>query len=289
MGIGSIVVALACAATADAATINVKPKPHALQKAIDKAKKGDTLLVKDGVYRGDVRVTKPLEILGGDGRPTITGLCDKDIVIDVQSRGVKLEHLKVKGATEDGGPGYTVNFIGIPTGTVHDLKIEQSCEAADSPQYGINVYDSGNLTITDSRTYGGFRDAGIYIGGIDDTRNKTLFVAGNKSDGNNRGIIIENSFSNDQDIRLESNSVHDNDADGITDDPTGIFIHNSDRGTYVGNLVNDNGSFGFDIDAPSDDNVFEDNEAMGNGDDDFRDLGSGSCGAGNSFPLPGCM
>ncbi len=48
-------------------------------------------------------------------------------MIDVQSRGVKLEHLKVKGASDDGGPGYTVNLVGVPTGTLSDLAIKQSC------------------------------------------------------------------------------------------------------------------------------------------------------------------
>ena len=46
VGIGSAVAALGCAGAAQGATINVKPKPDALQKAIDNAKKGDTLLVK---------------------------------------------------------------------------------------------------------------------------------------------------------------------------------------------------------------------------------------------------
>ena len=288
VGIGSVVIALACAGTVQAATINVKPKPDALQKAIDKAKKGDTLLVQDGVYREDVRVTKPLDIIGDEGRPTITGQCDEDIIIDVQSRGVTLEHLKVKGATEAGGPGYTVNFIGVPTGTAHDLKVEQSCEPEDSPQYGINLFDAGNIQITDNRTYGGFRDAGIYVGSISDTRGKELLVDGNESDGNNRGIIIEESDSNEQTIVVSNNEVHDNDSTpGITDQPTGIYIHASDGGLYDNNTVSDNGTYGFDIDAPSDDNEFFDNVADGN-DVDFNDQGSGSCGSGNSFSLPAC-
>jgi parallel beta-helix repeat protein len=139
----------------------------------------------------------------------------------------------------------------------------------------------------DNHTYGGFEDTGIYIGSINDTRNKTLLLAGNESDGNNRGIIIEESFSDQQDIRVESNSVHDN---GVGGSQTGIFIHNSDHGTYVDNVVANNGSYGFDIDAPSDDNVFNNNNATGNGDQDFHDLGSGSCGSNNTgFSLPGCM
>ena len=89
-----MVVAIACAGSAQAATINVKPKPDALEKAIEKAKKGDTLKVKGGVYREVVRVTKPLKIVGEKGdRPTITGHCDVGILIDVQSRGVTLANL----------------------------------------------------------------------------------------------------------------------------------------------------------------------------------------------------
>ena len=290
MGIGSIVVAIACAGSAQAATINVKPKPDALEKAIDKAKGGDTLKVKGGVYREVVRVTKPLKIVGEKGdRPTITGHCDVGIVIDVQSRGVTLANLRVKGATEEDGPGYTVNFIGIPTGTARDLSVEQSCEQEDSPQYGINVAGSGNLKIVDNHTYGGFRDAGIYVGSISDTRGKRLLVDGNEVDGNNRGIIVEESDSNNQTIVVSNNDVHDNDVTpGVTDNPAGIYIHDSDGGLYDNNTVNDNGAFGFDIDAPSEDNVFFDNTATGNGDIDFNNLGSGSCGSGNTFSVPGC-
>ena len=198
-------------------------------------------------------------------------------------------NIKVKGATEDGGPGYTVNFIGVPTGTAHDLRVEQSCEAADSPQYGINLFDAGNIQITDNRTYGGFRDAGIYVGSISDTRGKQLLVDGNESDGNNRGIIIEESDSSDQTIVVSNNNVHDNDSTpGITDKPTGIYIHDSDGGLYDNNTVNDNGAFGFDIDEPSENNVFIDNTATGNGDTNFNDRVPGAAVRATPSPCPAC-
>ncbi len=127
VGIGAAVAVFGCVSAAQGATVNVKPGPNALQNAIDDAKKGDTLNVKAGIYKEDVRVTKPLDIIGKKGdRPTINGGCDSDIVIDVQSKGVTLENLKVKGATEDGGPGYTVNLIGVPSGTLSDLSVQQS-------------------------------------------------------------------------------------------------------------------------------------------------------------------
>ena len=289
VGIGAAVAVLGCVSAAQGATVNVKPGPNALQNAIDDAKKGDTLNVKGGTFKEDVRVTKPLDIIGKPGdRPTISGGCDSDIVVDVQSKGVTLSNLKVKGATEDGGPGYTINFIGVPNGTASDLKVQQSCE--NSPQYGINLFDAGNIQIVGNRLYGGFRDAGIYVGGIDDTRGKTLLIEDNEADGNNRGIIIENSFSNDQTIVVRNNDVHDNDeTPGITDQPTGIYVHNSDDGLYTGNTVNDNGFYGFDVDSESDNNEFSNNEATGN-DENFNDEGTGNCGSGNTgFTLPGCM
>ena len=107
---------------------------------------------------------------------------------------------------------------------------------------------------------------------------------GNESDGNNRGIIIEESDSSEQMIVVSNNDVHDNDwTPGITDQPTGIYIHASDGGLYVNNTVNDNGAFGFDIDAPSDNNEFYDNVATGNGSVNFNDAGAGNCGSGNTF------
>ena len=117
----------------------------------------------------------------------------------------------------------------------------------------------------DNRIYGGFGDAGIYVGTITDTRGKPLLVEDNESDGNNRGIIIEESDSADQTIVVRDKVVSNNTATGLFEDPAGIYINSSDNGLYVNNTVNDNGAFGFDIDEPSDNNVFQGNAATGNG------------------------
>lgn len=274
--------ALLAPAAASADTVNVHPGPNAIQDAIDSASGGDTLRIHDGHYGGSIDVTKKLNLKGVDGRPTIDAGCDDDIAVDVQHGGVKLQHLKVQGA-EPASPdtGYTINFIGINTGAADDTVVKETC--GGDANYGININVSGNLQITDNQISGGFADAGIYVGSIEDTRGHSLVVKDNEAHGNNRGIIIEDSFDSAVDIRVLGNRLHDNTIGG-EGGPEGIFVHNSDHGTYKDNRTDDNGDYGIHIDSNSDDNAFTGNSAHGNGTDDLLNEGTGNCsGGGNSF------
>lgn len=289
-GLAAVTTAL-IAGTAHAATLQVRPnKPNALQKAIDKADPGDKLAVHRGRYKESVEVDKRLRIIGvSKVRPVVDATCDSEITIDVTHGGVRLRHLKARGAQFEAtvSPGFTINFVGIPTGTVRDVAVQESCPG--SAEYGINLTDTGNLRILDNHTYGGYTDAGIYVGNITDTRGKTLLVRGNISNGNNRGAIIEDSFLPAAEIVVHDNFLHHNNITG-EGTPDGLFIRNSDGGRYIDNRANRNGKYGILVDATSDNNVFIGNTAINNGlaELDFVDNGMDNCGSGNSFPIDPC-
>ena len=283
--LGGAAVALALiAADADAATTTVRPGPTAIQKAVDRANPGDRLLVKRGKYREDVRVDKRLKIVGKKGkRPVIDGRCETDRTIDVVADGVRLRHLKVKGARFGPGGGYAVNVIGVESGTLRDLVLRESCNEA---YYGVNVFDTGALEITEVKATGGFVDAGIYVGSIGDVGTRPFLVARNEAFGNNVGILMEDSGP-EANFVVRANRVHDNDLPGLSD-PAGILVRRSDGGMYAKNRANGNGDYGIHLDPDSEDNRLTENRAFGNGVANFFDQGSGNCGSGNSFAIAPC-
>jgi parallel beta-helix repeat protein len=137
-------------------------------------------------------------------------------------------------------------------------------------QYGVNVYQSGKLKITDIDGKG-FSDAAIYIGAITDTGNGQLLVADSRTHDNNQGIIVEDTTP-EADVYVRDNRTIGNGR--------GIFVHNSDQVEFERNLVEDNAT-GIYIDEPSEDNIFTDNAFLNNS-ADVEDLGSGNCGSGNT-------
>jgi parallel beta-helix repeat protein len=272
------VAATGFAASASADTINVHPGPNAIQNAIDGAASGDTLRVHPGRYEESVTVNEhALRIVGvGDSRPIIDGGCAAGAAVNVIRNDVRLEGLKVTGGSE-----YEVNFIGRASGRVIDSVVRDTCDAL----YGINVFNGGAVKVKDNIATG-FRDAGIYVGGITNTRGGVLRLKNNESYGNNRGIIVEDSLRR-TDIRVIGNSVHGNDLPGLGF-RSGIFVHNGDGVLFRGNRANRNGRYGIHLDADSDHNRLFDNKAKRNGDRNFFNEGSGNCGSGNSFGLPHC-
>jgi parallel beta-helix repeat protein len=277
-----IALALLLAPAAGAKTIDVHPRgpaSHPLQRAINRADAGDRIRVHHGRYRESIAVTKRLEIFAArdERRPVIDARCLDSVVIDVQANGVALDGLKAVGSAD----AFTVNFVNVGFGRVNDMRLVNTCGRA---LYGVNVYGKGAIRITNNSARG-YRDAGYYVGSIGSTGKRTLLIRGNRASGNNRGVIVEDSAG--VDIRVIDNVLNRNTigGEGI---PSGIFVHNSDRMLFSGNRTNDNGVYGIHVDATSDDNVLRDNRSAGNRTANYFDAGTGTCGSGNSFPLPAC-
>jgi hypothetical protein len=278
---------LALAAPAAAETLRVSPGRNAIQKAVDRADHGDRLLLRQGTYREDVLVTKHLKIVGRPGkRPVIDGRCRVDRTVDIVANDVRLEHLKIKGARLQESVGYTLNVVGVDDIVLDDLVLRESCNGA---YYGANVAATGPVRITDVRATGGFADAALYIGSINDLGAERLLVADTETSGNNVGILIEDSGP-EANIVVRDNIANDNGALGASD-PAGILIRRSDGGRYVNNRTNRNGEYGIlliDEGSPPANNVLIGNRAFGNGVANFLDQGVGTCGSGNSFVVDPC-
>ena len=135
-----------------------------------------------------------------------------------------------------------VSFVDIPRGVVDDVRLDNTCGQA---LYGVNVYQQGAIKIVNSNATG-YLDAGYYVGSIGTTNGAALIIRNNEASGNNRGAIVEDSFDNDVDIRVQDNDFHDNtiDGEGI---PSGIFVHNSDHTLIERNKTNDNGVYGIHV------------------------------------------
>ncbi|MDX6583540.1 MAG: nitrous oxidase accessory protein [Solirubrobacterales bacterium] len=275
--LAALIVLAACAGCAGAATTDVRPGPGALAGAVAAASPGDKLVVHPGTYAESITVDKPLKIIGlrDRPRPVINGACAARVTILVTSGRVSLRRLKVIGADESGGPYPSeVDFSQLSHGSARDLKLVDTCEA----EYGINVFHTGALTVRDNEAVG-FDDAGIYVGGIEDTGGGAINVTGNSAHGNNRGVIIEDSGG------FASISVRDNVTDRNTvageGNRSGIFIRNSSGVLIEGNRARHNADFGVQIDSDSHDNRLFDNLFAHNRAADVVDEGTGNCGADN--------
>jgi parallel beta-helix repeat protein len=281
--VGALIVAamLALPALAGAATFNVDPGRNAIQRAVNKADDGDVIRVHRGKYREDVVVDKAVHIVGvGKRRPRITGRCRTDRVIDVQSGGVTLERLRVRGAAHL----YTINMLGIPSGTVKNVAMRETCRGADAALYGINVFGAGPLELRNNDAKG-FTDAGIYVGQMDAPGAEPLVIANNDMHGNNIGILVEFGQGG-RDIHVLNNRASKNKLEGAAA-KTGILLREEDDVLVQGNRTIDNGTFGIHVDADSDDNVINNNVASSNP-TNFLDQGQNNCGSGNSFAIAPC-
>jgi parallel beta-helix repeat protein len=269
--------ALALAGPAAAKTIHVRAKKDdAIARAIDRAKAGDRLVVHKGTYRGPVVVDKRVRIVGHkkkrgrkSRKPVIDVGCATDTAFDVTAEGVRLRRLKLRG-----GNVFTLDMSFVDAGVARQLRVTDRCDAL----YGINIFQGGAIQLLQNRA-SGYLDAGIYVGGIIDTVGSALSIEGNDSFGNNRGLIVEDSFDIPVDIRVIGNHFHGNTLAG-EGQPKGIFVHNSDGVRFSDNLVSDNGVYGIHLDANSDGNRLFDNVFRGNP-DNVLDEGVDNCGSGN--------
>jgi parallel beta-helix repeat protein len=284
-GVLAVVVALGVLATPAAAkTIHVRAKKNdAINKAIDRANLGDRLVVHKGTYKDPVVVHKRVRIVGKkkkrgrkSKKPVIATGCGASTAVDVSADGVTLRRLKIRG-----GDDFSLDMSFVDAGTAKQLRVVDACDAL----YGINVFDSGPLQLLQNRS-SGYLDAGIYVGGIENTLGQPMVISDNSSFGNNRGLIVEDSDDEpgeSVEIRVTGNRFDDNNIPDPPGEgpPVGIFVNRSDNVTFIDNQVVGNGSYGVHLDPQSAFNRFFNNTFSGNGVQNVRDEGSGNCGSGN--------
>jgi parallel beta-helix repeat protein len=248
---------------------------------VDRADGGDTLRLSAGVYHGGVVVEKSLTIRGPrEGRRAlVNGRCREAFTILILDGKVTLSHLGVTGAADEVAGQYgaaEINFIEGGRGRANNLKVRESC---DGTFYGINVFDTGDVTVTDG-VLSGYLDAAVYVGGIRDPRD-SVTVRGNVTKGNNYGILIEDSLTQPQ-IAITRNETPRN-AAGLSS--AGIYIRNSDGVLIEQNSSAGNGVSGVWIDQNSDFNALFNNTALANGVADLQNDGEDNCGSGNTFGI----
>jgi parallel beta-helix repeat protein len=246
--------------------IEVFPGANAIQNAVDAAHTGDVLSVHTGTYSENVLVTKDAITIqaAGDGPVTVDGGCVES------SFTIRGDSTVISGLQIIGGDFYNIDYRFTQGGSVTGNRIKSTCPGAE---YGVNVFDTGPLVV-EGNTIQGFRDAGIYIGGIIDTGSGTLITRRNDLFRNNRGIIVEDSVG--VSLVVRTNRAHDNFDDGI-------FLHNSDGILVQRNTVENNAYAGIELDDLSDNNLVSWNRARGNVFDLANDGGTGNCFANNTY------
>ncbi len=272
---GMALIALLLATGAQARKINVHPGKRAIQRALGRAHGGDALRIHRGHYRGGLKIEKKVRLVGaGKKRPVIDGRCAVNNTVRVEKAGVLLDHLKVVGADKGHGQFPSeVFYFGIASGTAKDLFVEDTCDA----EYGINIFQSGHLTLKGDDAQG-FRDSGYYIGGITNTGGEPLLLSQSTAENNNRGVIVEDSAGGD--IRLDQNTLEDNTGQGEFE-PTGIFLNNSDGVRIAVNALRHNG-IGIHLSPNSDNNTLYRNASEAENPAVFNE-GTGNCGSQNAF------
>ena len=169
-------VLVACGSDSTARTITVPDDVTSIQDAVDDARPGDTVLIRNGVYNEAVKVRTSGIVIRGEDRNGVI-LDGRDRLangIYVAADGVRVENLTVRSYTqngvvfngidaESGGKGVDP---GITYGTENralDGYEVRYVTAYNNGLYGIYAFASVNGLIEDSYA-SGHPDSGIYVG-----------------------------------------------------------------------------------------------------------------------------
>lgn len=170
---------------------HIVPPGHSIQKAVDRARPGDTIQLKAGYYEGGVLVTKRLTIRG-EGNRTILRPGRHDHCAKAKAPGM--------GICVIGRAKYPVKDVTIRNLTVRDFKgngvhgmytdhlTVLAVLARNNGEYGIAEFRSTRGEFVWNWAIDNDEDAGLYVGDIADARGTE--VAHNHTSGNTLGVLV---------------------------------------------------------------------------------------------------
>ncbi|RZB19119.1 hypothetical protein StrepF001_09460 [Streptomyces sp. F001] len=214
-------------------SIHVVVEGESIQKAVDAAEPGDTVLVTPGTYRESVKVTTPGLTLRGAGRGTVikpgttktanscaaagNGIC----VVGTKAR--KLEDVTVSSLTVTGFTKSGVSAFGTDGLTVRNVTAVKNGVWGIAQEQSVRGVFRGNT----ARDNG---DAGLFLAnsvtaeeGAADTRGTV--VEYNRLEGNRIGVTVR---------RLRNLSVESN---HITGNCAGLFVVGDENKPRAGDLA----------------------------------------------------
>ena len=211
---------------ADARTILVgKSKPfQSIQKAIDFAANGDTILVDAGIYKEKNILIKKSIFLKGVNNPVLDGESKYAIIsikaINATVEGFRLQHT---GRSDISDMGAIMIYDSYNVSAINNI--------LDDTNFGIYIQNSKNCTVKNN-TITAYGKEEVQSGnGINCWRSDSLLIIGNKIKGHRDGIYFEfvtNSLvwrnSSTKNIRY------------------GIHFMFSHHDTYIGNIFEENES-----------------------------------------------
>ncbi|WP_445526831.1 right-handed parallel beta-helix repeat-containing protein [Streptomyces cyslabdanicus] len=242
-----IALLLSAAALAGSGVAAARPVPvprthlvhpgQSIQRAVNAARQGDTVLVLPGVYHESVKVTTPGLTLRGAGRGTVlepggkklSGGCAKwgNGICVVGAKGKRLEGVTVSRLTVTGFSHTGLMAVGTDRLTVRQVTAEKNGMWGIAEERSVRSEYRNNI----ARNNG---DAGLFLAntvtaeqGATDTRG--TLVAHNRLEGNRIGVTVR---------RLRDLTVTDN---HVTGNCAGMFVVGDENEPRAGALtVRDN-------------------------------------------------
>lgn len=187
-------------------TITVEPDnpQKTIKKAFEKAKDGDTILIKSGIYReGPLYLDKSVT-LTGEGFPVIDGEFEHEI-LKVESDGVTIRGILFRNSG-------TSNFNDIAALKIQNSKniLVDGCKFEDN-FFGIHTINSSYITYTNNDLKSRKMEGRPSANGIHCWKSNHLTIMNNKIHGHRDGIYFE--FITNSDI--ENNESMGNSRYGL--------------------------------------------------------------------------
>lgn len=183
-------------------SIDGKGDYSSVQEAIDSASENETIFVSDGTYYENIRITKPLKLIGEDRDTTIISGNGSGAVISISA-----DYVKISGFTITNGGPVGRSDAGIVIGSSYNTISD--CMISSNKNFGIHLYDNptntNNLIISNIFSN---NKRGIYTLNAKTNNISSNTFTGNTEygmflyDASNDNIISDNIFTENSDYAL---------------------------------------------------------------------------------------
>lgn len=195
-----------------------------LKEAVDLAKEGDTILLKNGVYReGNILITRPVTLLG-EGNTILDGN-NKTELITISGKNITVKNIRFQNA------GYSAlnDFASIKIIDASNILLEQN--TISNSYFAIHISNTSYCSIRNNRITGNPKSEQLTGNGIHLWKSNHALIENNYISGHRDGIYFE--FVTESTIR---NNFSENNI------RYGLHFMFSHSDNYISNTFKKNGA-----------------------------------------------